>query len=85
MAEKKESKAFKILIITIVILLIGNMVFYYFGSEDLNEKLFTCNPYYFGNANSQPPYTCKNGFINATGNYCNGVLVCENERTIKGE
>ena len=42
------------------------------------DAKFKCNPHYFG-AKYTYPNVCPNSFINATGNYCNGVLVCENE------
>lgn len=42
-----------------------------------NNTLFSCNPYYDGKLYSEP--RCNHLFINKTGNYCDGVLVCENE------
>lgn len=36
---------------------------------------FKCNDYYDGKIY---PERCANFFINKTGNYCNGILVCQN-------
>jgi len=46
------------------------------GPKD--DYIFKCNPNYFGPKWSYPN-ECLNSFINATGNYCNGVLMCENK------
>ncbi|HKL41784.1 MAG TPA: hypothetical protein VJ962_04305 [Clostridia bacterium] len=47
-------------------------------AEPKDDFIFRCNPHYFGSKWSYPN-ECPNSYINATGNYCNGVLVCENK------
>jgi len=68
-------------VISIIILFIVSLFVLFINHEEqkrIDNQLFKCNPYYFG-AEYVFPYRCPNTFINATGNYCNGILVCENE------
>lgn len=44
--------------------------------EIQNNTHFTCNAYYNGKTY---PEKCSKLFINRTGNYCDGVLVCQND------
>ena len=81
---KKEFKCVYILIFALYVCMgIVAFVFIYGGSIiDIigeNDFVFECNPHYFGPQYSYPNPICNDTFINVTGNYCNGKLVCENQ------
>lgn len=44
-----------------------------------SDYVFECNPHYFGPQYAYPNPECNDTFINITGNYCNGKLVCQNQ------
>jgi hypothetical protein len=66
-----------VMILTISIVNYGQLI----DKTDVEKNSeFKCDPYYNGKRFSE---TCNVLFINKTGNYCDGILVCENERKIK--
>lgn len=81
MKENKNKKFIKSIILGffIYILFFGGI---WLGTEiarSNDDYLFKCNPYYFGQKYTYPNEPCNNTFVNITGNYCDGVLVCENK------
>ncbi len=81
---KKEFKRVYILVTALYVCMwIVAGAFVYIGSYiDIMEQsdfVFECNPHYFGPQYSYPNPECNDTFINVTGNYCNGKLVCENQ------
>lgn len=87
MISKKVSGYAVILILLIAVFFLG----FHSGFESANKQLsaiydksyseehfkFKCTEYYDGRTYEQEP--CDKLFINATGNYCDGELICQNE------
>lgn len=75
-----ENNVFNIVIISWIIIGIIVLIPLQFKDEikPENDFIFKCNPHYFG-AKFSYLNECPNSYINVTGNYCNGILVCENK------
>ena len=70
----KFGMLFFVVIILMIVAIIPTI-----NKNDCNDYVFECNPHYFGPQYAYPNPECNDSFINVTGNYCNGKLVCQNQ------